>query len=798
MRKFRSRFCLNVLAALLWVCTLSSGLAGEHRAPSQLALQLEVSLNGSKVGLLGSFTLLVNQRLAAMRQELDSLGLEVPAARGAGLIPLDEVVGLTYRYNSARQTIDLIVSDALLKTREIGPSRQEPIPATDSRLIGAVINYGFIGSLYDSGGTSGSKTLPFLPQQLQSLSLDTRLFGPLGTFANSGFLGSWDADRELFVRLDSTWSLADPDTLRSWRVGDVITRSPLWARSIRLGGAQVQTDFGLRPDLVTAPLPAFRGSAALPSAVDVFINNTLAYSQQVQPGPFVISNLPTVTGAGSANIVVRDATGRESVQTVSFYGAPMLLRGGLFDFSVEAGFVRENYGVISNDYDGRPVGSGSVRYGLTNEITLEGHGEVGAGLVNVGAGTTFSLLKGSLWSFAVSGSSYDGEAGAQVYAAVQTQVGPATLRLSTQRTIGDYKDLAAVVRPGSATTASSAPGLLMANLDLPKALDMATVSFALPERSGSISLSVINRMTDDQSSRIVAGSYSRPLIGNSSAVVSGFHEFETRNTGFFVGLSIPLGELGHGHLGLSHNGGQTQAIADYAKVASQEPGSVGWRISDSEGEVPVRSAAVTYQGSVARVETGVDQVANSLRGRIMVDGAVVVTSKGTFLSNRVNDAFAVVDVGAPGVDVQVENCKVATTNADGVALVPGLRSYQRNKIVIDPDKLQPDVIAPEVTSQAVPRDRSGVVVNLKAIRTTDSAVVVFRGADGKFIPAGAVGVVVRTGRSFIVGYDGRAFIEALDYDNVVRIDAAGKSCAASFVFREQPGIQPLIDGVRCQ
>lgn len=797
MRSCRSLVYASFLVALLWQCTLLSALAEEHRAPSHLPLQLEVTVNGAKIGLLGSFALLVDQRLAATRDELANLGLSVPEARRAGHIPLDELAGLTYRYDPARQTIDLVVSDTLLKIREIGPPRPEPIAVTDSRLIGAVINYGLIGSLYDSGQTSPADTLPLLPRQLQTLSMDTRIFGPLGTFANSGFLGSWDVDRDLFVRLDSTWSLADPDTLRSWRVGDVITRSPPWARSIRLGGAQVQTDFGLRPDLVTAPLPAFRGSAALPSAVDVFINNTLAYSQQIQPGPFVISNLPTISGAGSASIVVRDATGRESVQTVSFYGASTLLKGGLFDFSVEAGFVRENYGVVSNDYDDRPVGSGSVRYGLTDEITLEGHGEVGDGLVNAGAGTTFSLLKGSLWSVAVSGSSYDGEIGAQVYTAAQTQVGPATLRVSTQRTIGEYKDLAAVARPASTTTVSSAPGLVLANLDLPKVLDVATVSFALPELSGNISLSVINRTTADQSSRILAGSYSRPLVGNSSLVVSGFHELDTRNAGLFVGLSIPLGEAGHGHLGLNHSGGQTQLVADYAKIASHEPGSVGWRISDSEGDVPVRSAAATYQGSIARIEAGIDQVANTTRARVTVDGAVVLTSKGTFLSNRVNDAFAIVEVGAPKVDVLVENRKVATTNADGVALVPALRSYQLNKIAIDPDKLPADMTAPEVVSQTVPGDRSGVAINLKATRTAKAAVVVFRATDGTFIPVGVSGVLAHTKRSFVVGYDGRAFIEGLSRHNQVRIDTPLKSCTASFAFTEQPGTQSVIDGVTC-
>ncbi|MGY3695904.1 hypothetical protein ACVIGA_005984 [Bradyrhizobium sp. USDA 3240] len=37
---------------------------------------------------------------------------------------------------------------------------------------------------------------------------------------------------------------------------------------MRLGGVQMQTNFALRPDLVTLPIPALSGSAAVPSTLD--------------------------------------------------------------------------------------------------------------------------------------------------------------------------------------------------------------------------------------------------------------------------------------------------------------------------------------------------------------------------------------------------------------------------------------------------------------------------------------------------------------------------------------------------
>lgn len=55
---------------------------------------------------------------------------------------------------------------------------------------------------------------------------------------------------------------------------------------MRLGGVQVQTNFALRPDLVTLPIPALFGSAAVPSTRDVYTQNVKTYTGSVPAGPF--------------------------------------------------------------------------------------------------------------------------------------------------------------------------------------------------------------------------------------------------------------------------------------------------------------------------------------------------------------------------------------------------------------------------------------------------------------------------------------------------------------------------------
>ena len=67
------------------------------------------------------------------------------------------------------------------------------------------------------------------------------------------------------------------------------------------------------------PVGAARGSAAVPSTADIYINNVKTYSQDVNTGPFMLSNLPAVTGSGTARVILRDSSGKttESVRRLS-------------------------------------------------------------------------------------------------------------------------------------------------------------------------------------------------------------------------------------------------------------------------------------------------------------------------------------------------------------------------------------------------------------------------------------------------------------------------------------------------
>lgn len=785
-RGARSAGCgLGLVIFVLGLWLLCGGAAAR-----EMRLALEVTINGHDTNLIGQFVMDPDQRISVTRGELRELGVEPGAGEDDETIALDAITWLTYRYDAARQGLDLQVPIENLKTQELGQQQAAQSPAlTAASDPGAVINYGLTVSYSNEDHPGDFWDWDWAWTDFVTLSVDTRVFGPYGTLVNTGVLGSGIGDQDSVLRLDTTWSWSDPHNVWTWSAGDLTTSSLAWTRPVRLGGLQWRTNFALRPDLVTTPQPQISGSAAVPSTVDVFINNTRAYSGDVKPGPFRVSQIPAVTGGGQARIVVKDAAGRESVKTTPFYVSPTLLRAGLFEHAIEVGAARHNYARFSNDYDDRLAGSASLRYGFSDQVTLEGHLEGTAGQANAGMGLVATVFDRAVLSLAADVSYGGGDSGLQLYGALETKVGPISVNLSSRRTFGSYWDLASVL-PGDDVPFGA--------LSPPRALDIVSFSTPVSELGGSLSLGFIHRESEEDSARLVSASYSRALFGANTLLISGFHDLEASSSLIFAGLSIPLGDLGHVHAGASADGSDVFATADYSKTASEEPGSVGWRVSVRHGATKQAAAAVIYQSSIARLEGGIEQAGSALRLRTYADGAVVFSARGPMLANRIDDSFAVVDVGYAGVPVMLENRPVAITNAQGLALVPGLRSYDRNRISIDPDRLPADVSVPEVQSTAVPADRGGTTVRLTSRTSSDAAIVIFQSPDGAFIELGSEGIVEGSGRTFVVGYDGRAYLEELAEHNQVTITSSSGACAARFAFAPHTGTGPRKLKAVCQ
>lgn len=176
----------------------------------------------------------------------------------------------------------------------------------------------------------------------------------------------------------------------SYQAGDVVSDALTWSSSVRLGGLRFSRNFSVRPDLVTYPLLNLSGSAEVPSSVDLFINGYKASSTQINGGPYTLTNVPFISGAGKATVVTTDALGRQVTTSVPFYVSNTLLREGLSDFDFSLGALRNNYGIKNADYGAGAV-SAIYRYGVSNWLALSTHTEDREGLTNAGIGSDISV-----------------------------------------------------------------------------------------------------------------------------------------------------------------------------------------------------------------------------------------------------------------------------------------------------------------------------------------------------------------------------------------------------------------------
>ncbi|MGH6812413.1 MAG: fimbria/pilus outer membrane usher protein [Methylocella sp.] len=782
-------------------------VAAPWPARAEGPLQLEVLLNGKPIGLIGAFLQDAKGGLSAKRKELEELHLKVPDRYGAeDEVALAEQPGVSYVYDEARQTVDIAVADAgrLPQLYDLRGSAN-PLPNTQSG-TGAVLNY----LLFGGGGRTSSVT----NWQFQgaSATLDARVYSPYGILSQSGILASDTGGGVISqrLRLDSTWTYKDPERILTYRAGDMISSGLAWTRPVRLGGFQVQRDFAIRPDLVTLPLPSFSGSAAVPSTVDVYVNDVRTISQDVDSGPFRLTNLPILSGQGDASVVVRDSSGRDVETTLPFLVSNQLLRGGLVDFSVEAGFPRLFYGALSNVYEDKFAGSGSLRYGFSDRLTLEAHAEGTTDLANGGIGASLGIDRAGVLSAAFAGSTHGGSSGGQVYASFDTTLFGVSLSASTLRTLGGYDDLASVtarpfgVSPVTALPPTAfAPGLSLQNplsaLRPPKIQDEFSIGVPLPLVGGAINFGYVHE-EDPFGNRVklLDAGYSRQVFNGASFFATAYAGLDRpRNAGISLGISIPFGDGVTASSGANRDRSGLTVASEVTKPLGQEPGSFGWLVSDLEGEQRLRSASAAYRGDYGVVAATAIQSQPGFAGTISQEGAIVAAGGDVFFANRIDDAFAVVDAGAPGLEVSYENRPVARTDASGKAIVPTLNAYQPNKISIDPRDLPLNASIATTQEILAPPDRSGVVADFGIRTDVRSAIVILDGANGQPLQAGLRGKTAG-GRGFVVGYDGRAFIEGLKANNTAIVELASGECRAEFAYAPQGDSQVSIGPVVCQ
>jgi len=687
----------------------------------------------------------------------------IPAEKlPAGEVDLATLPEVQAEYNSQRQLLLLTVPPGWLPAQTFtGDDRGPRYPGQVSN--GLLLNY----DAYASRVERGSSRLALLSE--------LRLFGPAGQFSSNGVYqqtlsGSSAAQEDGYIRYDTFWANEDENRALSWRVGDLISDSLAWSSSVRLGGVTLGRDFSVRPDLVTYPLPAFAGQAAVPSTVDLFVNGYRTSRNDVQPGPWSLTNLPFVNGAGDAVIVTTDAVGRQITTTLPFYVTSDLLKPGLSDFSFSAGALRENYGVKNFDY-GSAAASGSYRYGVSDWLTLETHAEATESLVMGGGGAQFKLGAFGVVNGALAQSQLAGEQGTQYNWGYQYNRDG--FSIGTQHTVrtAQFGNLALV---GNRSGDTGDGNILYA---LSRRSAQYNASLAL-NQFGSIGAAYIEIVSGDgQQTRLLNLSWSKNLWGNSSVYVSASHDREQSGWSGAVSLVIPFGNEISSAVSLERDREGNNAQRLYVSRAMPSDGGLSWDASWANQA----SGGDYTQGSLRWRDQRFDSAAgfygdgDSSTQWADFSGSLVMMDNRVFAANQVNDAFVLVKTGYPDVTVRYENQPMGRTDKEGYLLVPSINSWYPAKYDLDTLDLPADVTTPRVQQRFAVKRQSGFLLNFPVEPLRAASVIV---QDQHQQPVPVSSVVTRAGQAAeYVGWDGLVWMENLQADNLIHLQTPdGRTC----------------------
>ena len=308
-------------------------ILGRPRLPIEETI-VSVAINKQPVAAAVAILQVEGLGVVIPHEDFKSLRLEtvktpIAIRRVDEYVPLARIPGITAQVDMRTLELNITAPSNMFAVTRLAMESRAQGPVSPAA-TGAFLNYDLLASRSSADRTYGG-------------TLEGVLFNRYGSLV-SNLLASRSPDESTrAVRLDTYYQMDFPDRLNRLRLGDNITTSGSWGRAVRYGGIKFGTDFSLSPNLISMPLLNLGATAALPSTVDLYINNALQRRYSVPPGPFAIDQIPIITGAGDGRIVVRNALGQDQIIEVPFFRLPLQLRAGLSDYALEVGRLRNNF-----------------------------------------------------------------------------------------------------------------------------------------------------------------------------------------------------------------------------------------------------------------------------------------------------------------------------------------------------------------------------------------------------------------------------------------------------------------------
>lgn len=568
-------------------------------------------------------------------------------------------------------------------------------------------------------------------------------------------------------RLDSFVQMRLPGRAAVATAGDFISAGSASQRPVRLGGIQLASDFSHQPDLVTSPMPAFSGSVAVPTTLDILTADQRYQLGKLEPGEFTVRNVPTNPGRGSMAVLLKDSLGREVVRNVSFYLSNTLLKPGLASYAVNAGFVRRRYGVDGDSY-GPLAASAFYRRGLSPFLTVEASAESTAGLLNVGSRADFTIGNVALSSVELR-TSRDSVAGSGflLNAALESMGKRVSARAGVSLPTASYRDVASHLgdKPPQRQ--------FFANIafDLRSAMPLQ-LSYVRQEPSDPRRMAPGERRSEVLSANL----FYSPSPRVNFSLNGGMRQAERRAFFATAGVSLRLGPKHAVSAAASYGSGLTTSTLAYQYNDHQNSGLRAQATVGTLNDTARITASAIHEGRWATLNGGIVAAGGQVAGQLSATGSLIAAGGTVYARGQSSNGFALVRAGdVAGVPVKLENRFVGKTDRRGRLLVQNLRTMVPQHIDVDATRLPSDAVV--LTSRHV------IAVPTRGIGLVDIDAMYFRPVmlslvdeTGAALEAGLPVTASPSGRETLVGFDGTLEFNTASGDRALLVKTYTGQC----------------------
>ncbi|OTN13901.1 fimbrial protein [Acinetobacter pittii] len=694
---------------------------------------------------------------------------------------INDLNGIQFKYLENEQSLNLKVPSNMLTGYSVDLNGQQitsPQLLKMKPLNAAILNY----SLYQTM-TNDENVFSGTAEGIFNSAIGNFFSGVLYNGSNEN-----SYSHEKWVRLESKWQYVDPEKIRIYTLGDFISNSPDWGSSVRLAGFQWSSAYSQRGDIVTSALPQFSGSAALPSTLDLYVNQQKIYSGLVPSGPFDIKQLPFISG-NEVTLVTTDATGQQSITKKPYYFSSKILAKGINEFSVDVGIPRYNYGLYSNDYDDATFASGAIRYGYSNSLTLSGGAEASTdGLSNLGTGFAKNILGIGVINADIAASQYKDENGYSTLLGLEGRISKnISFNTSYRKVFDNYFDLARVsqVRYLKDNQINAESQNYLNYSALADEIFRAGINYNFYAGYG-IYLGYNQIKYSDNSYKLLSTNLSGSLDKNWGFYASAYKDYENhKDYGVYFALRYTPSSKVNAITSVSSDSGSLRYRQEIFGLSEPQIGSFGWGgyvERDQDANENNASVYASYRARAAYLTGRYNRFGDNDQVAVSATGSLVAAAGRIFAANEIGDGYAVVTNAGPQSQILNGGVNLGTTDKSGRFLIANLRPYMSHHIYLDPSYLPLEWEVSSTNQTAFVGYRQGTLVDFGAHQVISGLVKLVDQNNSPLMP----GYTVRINgqQDGMVGYDGEVFIPNLLKQNKLEVDLLDHgSCQVDFAYK---------------